>query len=100
MVAAAEIGLVQVELDAVWGLASYEAVAGDVVSAAQLVGWVNGQMVRLGAAADPDVIALEEGLRDRLGPERFTSELAVGAALTREDAIDLAVRKSDPATTG
>ncbi len=80
-----------------WGLASYEATAGDVVIAARLVGWVNEQFARLGASADRDDIALEESLRDRLGYERLSSELAAGAALTREDAIDLAVRVSDPA---
>jgi len=71
-------------------------VAGDVVIAARLIGWVNEQIARLGGA-DPDDIALEESLRDRLGPERLSSELAAGAALTREDAIDLAVRPGDPA---
>jgi tetratricopeptide (TPR) repeat protein len=98
LAAAAEIGLIDIELDAVWGLASYEAVVGDVVIAARLVGWVNEQIARLGASADTDDIALEESLRGRLGPERLSSELAAGAALTREDAIDLAVRGSDPAT--
>jgi predicted ATPase len=96
LAAAAEFGLIDIELDAVWGLASYEAVAGDVVIAARLIGWVNEQIARLGGA-DPDDIALEESLRDRLGPERLSSELAAGAALTREDAIDLAVRPGDPA---
>jgi tetratricopeptide (TPR) repeat protein len=100
LAAAAEIGLIQIELGAVWGLASYEAVAGDVVVAARLVGWVNEQFARLGASADTDDIALEESLRDRLGRERLSSELTVGAALTREDAIDLAVRTSDPAAPG
>jgi predicted ATPase len=100
LVAAGEIGLVQIELGAVWGLASYEAVAGDVVIAAQLVGWLNGQMARLGMSADQGDIALEEGLRDRLGPERLSSELVAGAALKREDAIDLALGRSDSTTTG
>ena len=100
LAAAAEIGLIQIELDAVWGLASYEAVAGDVVIAARLVGWVNEQIARLGASADVDDIALEESLRDRLGAERLSSELAPGAALTREDAIDLAARRIGSATAG
>ena len=100
LVAAGEIGLVQIELGAMWGLASYEAEAGDVVIAARLVGWVNGQMARLGMSADPDAIAFEAGLRDTLAPERLSSELAAGAALTREDAIDLALRRSGPAVDG
>ena len=83
LVAAGEIGLVQIELGAMWGLASCEAEAGDVVIAARLVGWVNGQMARLGLSADPDAIALDlAGLRDTLAPERLSSELAAGAALT------------------
>ena len=100
LAAATEIGLIEVELDALWGLASYEAVAGDVVIAARLVGWVNEQIARLGASADPDDIALEESLRDRLGPERLSSELAAGAALTREEAIDLALERSGSAKVG
>ncbi len=100
LAAAAEIGLVDIELHAVWGLASCEAVAGDVVIAAQLVGWVNEQFARLGASADSDDIELVESLRGRLGPERLSSELAAGAALTRQDAIDLAVGQSDPAIRG
>jgi tetratricopeptide (TPR) repeat protein len=100
LVAAGEIGLVQIELGAMWGLASYEAEAGDVVIAARLVGWVNGQMARLGMSADPDATAFEAGLRDTLAPERLSSELAAGAALTREDAIDLALRRSGPAVDG
>ncbi len=83
-----------------WGLASLEAVAGDGVVAARLVGWVNEQIARLGASGGADDVVLEESLQDRLGPERFSAELAAGAALTREEAIDLAVRPSDSETPG
>lgn len=100
LIAAGEIGLIDIELDAVWGLASLEALVGDVVIAARLVGWVNEQIARLGASFGPDDIALDQGLRDELGPERLSSELAAGAALSREDAIDLALRPSDLAMPG
>jgi hypothetical protein len=75
-------------------------VAGDAVVAARLVGWFDGQMARLGASTDADDIALEEGLRARLGSERLSAELVAGAALTREDAIDLALERSGSATAG
>jgi hypothetical protein len=39
-------------------------------------------------------IELEERLRDTLGAERFALELAAGAALTREAAIELALEPS------
>jgi predicted ATPase len=100
LAAAGEIGLIDIELDAVWGLASLEAVAGDDVVAARLVGWVNEQIARLGASGGADDVVLEESLQDRLGPERFSAELAAGAGLTREEAIDLAVRPSDSETLG
>jgi predicted ATPase len=100
LAAAGEIGLIDIELDAVWGLASLEAVAGDDVVAARLVGWVNEQIARLGATGGADDVVLEESLQDRLGPKRFSAELAAGAGLTREEAIDLAVRPSDSETLG
>jgi len=100
LAAAGEIGLIDIELDAVWGLASLEAVAGDDVVAARLVGWVNEQIARLGASGGADDVVLEESLQDRLGPKRFSAELAAGAGLTREEAIDLAVRPSDSETLG
>jgi predicted ATPase len=100
LAAAGEIGLIDIELDAVWGLASLEAVAGENVVAARLVGWVNEQIARLGATGGADDVVLEESLQDRLGPKRFSAELAAGAGLTREEAIDLAVRPSDSETLG
>ena len=65
-----------------------------------LLGWVNERRSHLGAPTDADDIAVEDSLRDRLGPERLASELAAGAALAREEAIDLALERSDSATPG
>jgi predicted ATPase len=92
LIAAGQIGLIDIELDAVSGLASLDALAGDAVIGARLVGWVNERTARLGMAFGPEDIELEDGLRDKLGPERLSSELATGAALTREEAIALALR--------
>ena len=100
MAPAEEIGLVETELNAVLGLVSYEAEAGDALTAARLLGWVNERRSHLGAPTDADDIAVEDSLRDRLGPERLASELAAGAALAREEAIDLALERSDSATPG
>jgi hypothetical protein len=57
---------------------------------------------RLGAVnEDPDE-ALERQtlatLEPALGPERLASELAAGAALSLEEAIDLALGRSESAT--
>jgi len=100
LAAAAEIGLVTIELSAMWGIASHEAAAGDAVTAAHLLGWVNESKTRLGEPSDEDDIEFEESLRDTLGPDRFAAELAAGAVLRREDAIDLALGRSDSAPPG
>ena len=97
LAAAAEIGLVEIELNAMWGIASYQAEAGDALTSARLVGSVNERRARLGAPKDTEDIELEDSLRDRLGPARFESELAAGAVLTREAAIDLSLGQGDPA---
>ena len=56
---------------------------------------------RLGAATDDMDDVLERQTLARLeaafGPERLASELAAGAALSLEDAIDLALGRSDSA---
>jgi predicted ATPase/class 3 adenylate cyclase len=91
LAAAEEIGLVVFELQAMWGIAAYEAEAGDVVTAARLLGCINEELSRLGGPGDDDHDTLEERLRDTLGAERLASELAAGAALSRKDAIDLAL---------
>ena len=92
--AAAEIGLVEIELSAMWGIAYYEAEAGDATVAARLCGWIDEQFAGLGAPRDAEDMELEERLRERLGPERFAAELATGAAFARGDALALANRQS------
>ena len=98
MAAAEEIGLVGPDLGAMSGIASFEAEAGDAIAAARLWGWIDAQASRLGATEDDELELELESLRDALGPERLTSELATGAAMSREEAIDLALgRGGDPA---
>ena len=100
LVAAEEIGLIVIGLDAMWGIAVCQADAGDAVTPARLLGWVHERLSRLCAPSDADDLAFEEGLRDRLGSERLASELAAGAALAREEAINLALGRSDLTTPG
>ena len=95
LAAAEEIGLVGPDLGAMSGIASFEAEAGDAITAARLWGWIEAQASRLGATGDDELEI--ESLRDALGPERLTSELATGAAMSREEAIDLALGRGDPA---
>ena len=95
LAAAEELGLVIVSVDALSGFASCEAEAGNAVTATRLLGWVKEQESRLGSPSEARTIELEESLRDRLGPERLALELAAGAALAREDAINLALARSD-----
>jgi hypothetical protein len=78
-------------VDAISGLASCEADAGNDVIAARLLGWVKEQESRLGSPSEERTIELEESLRDTLGAEPLATALAAGAALAREDAIDLAL---------
>jgi hypothetical protein len=100
LVAAEEIGLVVIGLDAMWGIAFCQAEEGDAVTAARLLGWAHDRLSRLGAPMDADDLEFEERLRDQLGSERLASELAAGAALGRDEAIDLALGRSDPARPG
>jgi non-specific serine/threonine protein kinase len=97
LVAAQEIGLVEIEIYALLGIASYEAEAGDTTTAARLLGWMKGLESRLGAANDEYETGLEERtlarIRDALGAERLASELATGAAMPHDEAIDLALRR-------
>ena len=67
LVAAEEIGLVVIGLDAMWGIASCQAEAGDAVTAARLLGWVHDRLSRLGAPSEPEDVALEERLRGPAG---------------------------------
>ena len=91
--AAAEIGLVEIELGALAAIAFYEVEAGDAIVAARLWGWIDERWARLGAPKDAEDLRLEERLRDMLGPDRFAAELAAGAALARDDALALAQRE-------
>ena len=94
LAASAEIGLFEIELSAMWGIASCQADAGDTVTAARLLGWITEGRARLGVSGDEYDLALEETVREALGQERFTSELVAGAALGREGAIDLALGRA------
>ena len=100
--AATEIGLVEAQLNALFGIAALEAEAGDARAGARLLGRVKEVESRLGAANDDAYAALERQtlarLEAALGPERLASELAAGAALSLEDAIDLALGRSDSVT--
>jgi len=95
LAAAEEIGLVESQLWALFGIASYEAEAGDALAAARLLGRAKELQSDLRAGRDDLAEEVERRtlarLHDALGPERLASELAAGAALSLEDAIDLAL---------
>jgi predicted ATPase/Tfp pilus assembly protein PilF len=102
--AATEIGLVETQRYTLFGIAEVEAEAGDACAGARLLGHVKELASRLGAATDDVDDALERQMLARLeaalGPERLASELAAGAALSLEDAIDLALGRSESAPAG
>jgi non-specific serine/threonine protein kinase len=94
--AATEIGLVECQLWAIRGLAAVDAESGDIRTAARLCGHATELASRLGAGhEDSDII--ESGrqtlatLEAALSPELLAAELAAGAALSLDDAIDLAI---------
>jgi predicted ATPase len=95
--AAVEVGVVATQGNVVAGLAECEAKAGNAEMAARLVGWSDALGSSLGAVEDLS------GERDRtlaaaeavLGPDRLAAELAAGAAMSQEDAIDLALGRSE-----
>jgi tetratricopeptide (TPR) repeat protein len=95
--AATEIGLVECQLWALFGLAAVEAESGEARSGARLLGNTTELASRLGAdymeGADVERQALAR-LEAALGPELLASELAVGAAMSLEDAIELALGRS------
>lgn len=95
LAAAEEIGLVESQLWALFGIASYEAEAGDALAAARLLGRAKELQSDLRAGRDDLAEEVERRtlarLHDALGRERLASELAAGAALSLEDAIDLAL---------
>ena len=97
--AATEIGLVECQLWAVFGLAVVEAESGEARTGALLFGWLKELRSRLGANNDEQQDAIERQtlarLEAALGPELLSSELDAGAALSLEDAIDLALGRSD-----
>jgi hypothetical protein len=86
---------VECQLQALSGLAVFEAEAGDPCTGARLLGRTKELSSRLGFVTEAQDDAVEREtlarLEAALGPERLASELAAGAALTLEDAIDLAL---------
>ncbi len=101
--AATEIGLVEGQLWALFGLAAIDAETGDARTGARLFGHTTELASRLGAAyeeADEVDRRTFARLEAALGPELLATELAAGAALSLEDAIDLALGRSDPSTSG
>jgi predicted ATPase/Tfp pilus assembly protein PilF len=102
--AATEIGLVEGQLWALFGLAAVEAETGKARTGARLFGCMKELASRLGAANEADEDALERQtlarLEAALEPELLASELAAGAAMSLEDAIDLALGRSGSASTG
>jgi predicted ATPase len=102
LTAAEEIGLVEAELWALLGIAAYEVEAGDIVTGARLLGRVKKLESDLRAANDDQGEDFERrtlaALRLALAPERLAAELAAGAALSLEEAIDLALGRSDVQT--
>jgi len=102
--AATEIGLVEAQVHSLFGIAMLEAEAGDIRAGARLLGLVKELDSRLGAAGDDSLEALERQtlarLEAALRPEQLASELEAGAALSLEDAIELALDQSGSATPG
>ena len=104
LAAATEIGLVEGQLNALFGIAALEAETGDGSVGARLLGRTKELALRLGAASEDQGDALERQtlarLEAALRPEQLASELDAGAALSLEDAIDLALGRSNSATPG
>ena len=98
LTAAEEIGLVEAQLWAVLGIAAYEADSGDAVAAARLLGRVEELESELRVAPDDQGEEFKRrtlaALHLALGPERLAVELAAGAGLSREEAIDLALGRN------
>ena len=98
--AATEIGLVEGQLWALFGLAMVEAEIGEPRTGARLFGRMKELKSQLGAAneeQDDDERATLVRLEAKLGPELLASELAAGAALSLDEAIDLALGRSGSA---
>jgi hypothetical protein len=87
---------------ALFGLAAIEVETGDTRTGARLFGHTTELASRLGAAYEElDDVERQTfaRLEAALGPELLASELAAGAALSLEDAIDLALGRTDSSTT-
>jgi tetratricopeptide (TPR) repeat protein len=101
--AATEIGLVECQLWALFGLAAVEAEVGEARRGARLLGHTTELASRLGADYEEGYDVERQTLtrlEAALGPELLASELAAGAAMSLEDAIDLALgRMSEPPST-
>ncbi len=98
--AATEIGLVEGQLWALFGLAMVEAEIGEPRTGARLFGRMKELKSQLGAAneeQEDDERATLARLEAALGPELLASELAAGAALSLDEAIDLALGRSGSA---
>jgi predicted ATPase/Tfp pilus assembly protein PilF len=98
--AATEIGLIECQLWALTGLAAVEAETRNSRTSAHLFGHAMELASRLGAAHDESELMERQTLarlEAALGPEVLASELAVGAALSLEDAISLARAGGNPA---
>jgi predicted ATPase len=95
--AATEIGLVECQLWALFGLAAVEAESGEARTGALLLGNTTELASRLGADYEEQADVERETfarLEAALGPELLASELAAGAAMSLEDAINLALGRS------
>ena len=99
--AATEIGLVECQLWSLFGLAAVDVESGDTRTGAPLFGYTTELASRLGADYDEqDAVARQTfaRLEAALGPELLESELAAGAVLSLEDAIELALGRGDSVT--
>jgi predicted ATPase/class 3 adenylate cyclase len=96
LTAAVEIGAVAIQAVIMYCIALCEAALGDVGVAARLIGQTEQLNSRLGAtdSSTEDWYAEDLApLRAALGEDRFEAELAAGAALSLEEAVDLALGK-------
>ena len=101
--AATEIGLVEGQLWGLFGLAVVEAEVGQARIGARLYGRMKELKSHLGAAnVEQDDVERQTlvKLEAELGPELLASELTTGAAMSLEDAIDLALGRDGSAAAG
>jgi tetratricopeptide (TPR) repeat protein len=99
---ATDIGLVDVQLWSLLGIALLEAEAGEATVGARLLGRTMVLAQRLGAVEEHDVLRLEREtmsmLEAALGRETLESELSVGSSMSLDDAIALALGSGSSAT--